>query len=202
MKTDRMSILVGAVLALVAESAAASMSFDVVGNVLLDRSTGYEWKQIVQSEFPLTTTRGDGWTYADFAAIAAMLPDPGMYASSSDVARLVAFFDPSATGYVGGWFTHGLNAEALPVFDFLSYGYTVDSDGSINIQGWGPFTTGDYSALKCVPPYQAAPPFEEFCNTPRPFLVVNTALPSPVPLPASWLFLCAGFALGPLLRRR
>jgi len=201
MKTDRISILVGAALVSVAESTSASMSFDVVGDVLVDRSTGYGWKQIVQSEFPLTTALSDGWSFASLTVIADMLPGLGTYAPFSDVARAMAFFDPSAQGYVGGWFTHGTNAAGLPVFDASGYCYAVGSDGTIETQGWGLSTIGDYSASQCVPPYPA-PPFEEFCNTPRAFFVVNTSLPSPVPLPASWLLLYGGLALRPMLGRR
>lgn len=188
-------------MSMVAESACASLSFDVVGDVLVDRSTGYGWRQVIQTGFPSTTVLGDGWSFASRDAIDEMLPDLGVYAAASDVARAMAFFDPLSRGYVGGWFTHGTNALGLPVFDGSSYHYSVGNDGTITTRGWGVSTIGDYAANHCVPPYPA-PPFENFCNTPRAFFVFNPTLPSPVPLPASWLLLCGGLAVGRLLTNR
>lgn len=201
MKASRTSLLVGPIMIMVAESTCASMSFDVVGDVLVDRSTGFAWRQVIQTGFPSTTALGDGWNFASWAAIDEMLPDLGVYAGVSDVARAMAFFDPSSLGYVGGWFTHGTNAAGLPVFDGSSYHYSIGSDGTISTQGWGVSTIGDYSASQCVPPYPA-PPFENFCNTPRAFFVLNATLPSPVPLPSSSLLLCGGLAFSRLLARR
>jgi len=200
-KTSRIPLLAGATLIVVAESACASLSFDVVGDILVDRSTGYGWRQHVQTGFPSSTVLGDGWYFASLSAINEMLPGLGTYAATSDVARAMAFFDPLARGYVGGWFTHGTNAQGLPVFDGSNHDYSLGSEGTITTQGWGVSTVGDYAANHCLPPYPA-PLFEPFCNTPREFFIFNPSLPNPVPLPASWFLLCGGLAVGRWLANR
>ena len=182
-----------------AQPVQASLSFLVVGDILVDQTTGYGWRQVPRIGFPATSAAGDGWLYATYDAITDMLPGPGSYAASSAAAAPFSFFD-RGIGDAGGWYAHGTNSRGLPVFDGASYNYSVNN-GVIVVQGWGVSTIGDYSATQCTPPY-LAPPFEQFCNSPRAFFQVNPGFLSAVPTPSAWIVLLSGLLLFIWISRR
>lgn len=182
----------GVVLALGATQASASLNFDVVGDVLWDRDTGYAWRQVTRTGYPATLELGGGWRYASLSAFADMLPDPGTYAGDSGAARALGYFDPLARGYLFAWLTHGTGG-GYPLFDGHSYLYVAGGNGSVVVSGWGLSTIGDYNAGYCVDP---SGPFAPACDRPQTFMIVNTEWPGAVPLPASGLLLAGGLLWG------